>query len=187
MAQDSAHAAHRTDRAHRSTGAKWPRTLQTQHNAPSGHSSEVGPSGPEHCTRKTMHRGSAPANRNQVAQDTVHGRHSEQEPSGPGHRTRNTTHRARTPVNRSQEAQDTAHRTHRTHHARTPVNKRQVVVDTAHTRARSATKGQETTNQTQSVGCTGATQPDPAGQQQGWYRKAAGPGPARLHRGPWQT
>ena len=28
---------------------------------------------------------------------------------------------------------------------------------------------------------------DPSGQQQGWYPKTAGPSPARLHHGPWQT
>ena len=137
VAQDTAHATPRTERAHRRTGAKWPRGPHTLHNTPSRHTGEQEPSGPGHRTRNTTHRAGTPVNRSQVAQKTAHttqrtewahrgtaaklsrtphtqhntaGEHTgEQEPSGPGHRTRNATYRVGTPVNRSQVAQDTAH------------------------------------------------------------------------------
>ena len=48
MAQDSAH---------------------TPHNTPSGHTGELEPSGPGHCTSKTTHQAGTPVNRSQVAQD----------------------------------------------------------------------------------------------------------------------
>ena len=113
----------------------------------------------------------------------------EQEQSDPGHRTRNVTHQAGTSVNRSQEAQDTAHRTHRTHHARTPMHKRQGAVDTGHTVARRAAEGRETTNhKPHRMGrAHWGDQAEPTDQQQGRYPKAAGPSPARLHQGSWQT
>ena len=72
MAQNTAHAKQHTERAHRSTGAKWPRTPYTQQNTPSGHIGEQEPGGPGHRTRKTTHRAGTPVNRSQVAQDTVH-------------------------------------------------------------------------------------------------------------------
>ena len=72
MAQDTALAKQRTDRAHRWTGAKWARTPHTQHNTPSGHTGEQEPSGPGHRTRKATHRARTPVNRSQVAQDTAH-------------------------------------------------------------------------------------------------------------------
>ena len=61
-----------TERAHRCTGAKWPRTPHTHNNTPSGHTSEQEPSGPGHRTRNTTHRAGTPVNRSQVAQDTAH-------------------------------------------------------------------------------------------------------------------
>ena len=94
MAQDTADARQCDERAHRCTGAKWPRTLHTQHNTPSGHTAAQQARGRGDCTRDTTHPGGTPA---------------EQEPSGPGQRTRNATQRTGTPVNRSQVAQDTAH------------------------------------------------------------------------------
>ena len=72
MAQDTAHTTQPTERAHWLTGAKRPRTPQTQHNKPRGHTGEREPSGPGHRTRKATHRAGAPVNRSQVAQDTAH-------------------------------------------------------------------------------------------------------------------
>ena len=137
VAQDTVHATRQTDRAHRCTGAKGPRTPHTQHNTRSGHTGEQEPSGPGHRKRNTTHRAGTPQDRSQGAQDTAHqiqhteqahmltgakgpkipytqhnkpiGHTGEQEPTGPRHRTRNTTNRAGTPVKRSQGAQDTAH------------------------------------------------------------------------------
>ena len=74
VAQDTAHATQRIERADPRTGAKWPRTPHTQHNAPSEHIGEQEPSRPGHRTRKTTHRAGTPVNRNQVAQDTAHAR-----------------------------------------------------------------------------------------------------------------
>ena len=71
MAQDTPHTSRRTEQAHRRTGAKWPRTPHTEHNAPSGHPGEQEPSGPGHRTRTAFHRVSSAENRSQVAQDTV--------------------------------------------------------------------------------------------------------------------
>ena len=137
MAQHTAHATQRTERAHWRTGAKWPRTPHTQHKAPSEHTGEQEPSGPGQSTHNTTHRAGTLVSRSHVAQDTVHAaqsnqsahrltgakwprtpcmrhnqpsRHSgEQEPGGPRQRTHNTTHGAGTLVNRSQVAKDTAH------------------------------------------------------------------------------
>ena len=55
VAQNTAHATQRTERAHQLTGAKWSKTPHTQHNTPSGHTGEQEPSGPEHRTRNTRH------------------------------------------------------------------------------------------------------------------------------------
>ena len=60
MAEDTAPAKQRTERAHRSTGAKWPRTSHMQHNTPSGYTGEQEPSGP------------GPVNKSQVVGDTAH-------------------------------------------------------------------------------------------------------------------
>ena len=70
-AQDTVHATQPTKRAHRRTGAKWPRTPHTQHNTPSEHTSEQKPGGPGHPTHKTTHRAGTPVNRSQVARDTA--------------------------------------------------------------------------------------------------------------------
>ena len=72
MAQDTAHARQHTERAHRRTGAKCPRTPHTQSNAQSGHTGEQEPSGPGHRTRNTTYRAGTPVNRSQMAQDTAH-------------------------------------------------------------------------------------------------------------------
>ena len=79
MARDAAHATQHTERAHRSTGSKWPRTPHHQSNTPSGHTSKQEPSGPGHRTIKERQRAGTPVNRNQVAQDTAHAtQHTEQ-------------------------------------------------------------------------------------------------------------
>ena len=67
MAEDTAYAKQRTERADRWTGAKWPRTPHKQHNKPRGHTSEQEPSGPGHRTRKATHRAGALVNRSEVA------------------------------------------------------------------------------------------------------------------------
>ena len=72
MAQDTTHAKQRTEGAHRSTGAKWPRTPHMQHNTPSGHTGVQEASGAGHRTPNTTHRASKPVNRSQVAKDTAH-------------------------------------------------------------------------------------------------------------------
>ena len=157
-AQDTAHATQHTERAHRCTGAKWPRTPHKQINAPSGHTGEQQPSGPGNCTSTTTHQAGTPVNKSQGAEDTAHtgnapsGHTGEQEPSGPGHRTSKTIHGAGKPVNRSQVAQapnmqsnapsghtakqepsGPGHRTSKTtSRAGTPVNRSQVAQDTAH-------------------------------------------------------
>ena len=64
--------AQHTERAHRCTRAKRPRTPYTQHNPLSGRTGAQEPSGPGHRTRNTTHRAGAPVNRSQVAQDTAH-------------------------------------------------------------------------------------------------------------------
>ena len=71
MAQDTADATQQTTRAHRSAGAKWPRTPHTQSNAPSGHTGEQEASGPGHGTDSTTHRAGKPMNSSGVAQDTA--------------------------------------------------------------------------------------------------------------------
>ena len=116
MAQDTAHAAQSTGRAHRLTGAKWSRTPHTQHKARSEQNSEQEPTGPGHHARSTTHRAGKPVNRSQVAQDTANTtqntKRAHRRTGAKSPRTRHTTnatHRASTAVNRSQEAQDTAH------------------------------------------------------------------------------
>ena len=136
VAQDTAHTTQGTERAHRRTGAKWPRTRHSEDNAPGGHTGNQELSGPGHCTRKTTHGADTPVIRSQVDHDTAHTRQctkrahgctgakcprtphtqhntqskhtGEQEPSGQGHRTRNATHRVGTLVNKGQVTQDTA-------------------------------------------------------------------------------
>ena len=71
-AKDTARTGQRFDRAHWCTGAKWPRTPRTQHNAPTAHTGEQKPSGPEQRTRNTTHRAGTPENRGQVPKDTAH-------------------------------------------------------------------------------------------------------------------
>ena len=58
--------------------------------------------------------------------------------------------------------------------------------DTAHTCTRRVAEGQERTN-TPWVGRTGATRPTHRASSRGGTQKTAGPSPARLHWGPWQT
>ena len=99
MAQDTAHPTQHTERAKRSTGAKWPRTQHGQSNTPSGHTGEQEPSGPGHRTRNTTHLADTPVNGSQVAQDTA------QATAKDG---------TRTPMNRSQVAQDIAQATQHT-------------------------------------------------------------------------
>ena len=72
MAQDTERATQHTECAHRSTGAKWPRTPNARHNTRSVHTSEQEPSGPEHRTRNATQRASTWVTRSQVAQDTAH-------------------------------------------------------------------------------------------------------------------
>ena len=93
--------AQHTERAHRCTRAKRPRTLYTQHNPPSGRTGEQEPSGPGHRTRNTTHRASTPVNRSLVAWDTAHAKQ----------------HTEHTPVNMSQVARDTAKAKQRTERA----------------------------------------------------------------------
>ena len=72
MAQDTAHATQDTERVHRGTEAKQPRTPRTQYHPPSGHTGEQEPSGPEHRTRNKTHQAGTPMNRSQGARDTAH-------------------------------------------------------------------------------------------------------------------
>ena len=165
MARDNAHTTPHTERAHRCTGAKWPRTPHT---------------------RNATHRAITTVNRSQVAQGIAHAPRNalsklpgEQEARGPGHRTRDKTHRAGTPVNRSQVTQDTAHGTQTrdtTRRAGTQVNRSQVAQDTAHTtQTRDTTRragtqvnrshvAQDTAHTTQS------TEPTPRGTRAKWPR-----------------
>ena len=69
VAQDTAHTAQHTERAHRFTEAKWPRTPHTKHNAPSGHTGERESSSPGYRTRKTIQQMCIPVNSRQVVQD----------------------------------------------------------------------------------------------------------------------
>ena len=71
LTQDTAHAKQHTEQAHRRTGAKWPRSPDTQHNTLSGHTGDREPRGPGHRTRNAPHRAHTPVNRSQVAQDTA--------------------------------------------------------------------------------------------------------------------
>ena len=78
-------------------------------------------------------------------------------------------------------AKDTAHRTRQ---ARAPVNKRQVAMDTAHTKGGRGTGKYKPQPKGWAHSGDAADRP---GQQQGRRPKAAGPSPAGLHQGPWQT
>ena len=100
LVKDTAQATQHTERAHRSTGAKWPRKPHTQSNTPSGHTGERKPRGQGHCT-----------------DSTPSGHTCEGEPSGQGHRTYNTTHGAGTPVIGTQVAKETAHASQHTKRA----------------------------------------------------------------------
>ena len=71
MAQDTAQTKQHTEGAHRSTGAKWPRTPHTQHIIPSGLTGEQEPSGLGQRTRNTTSHAGTPVNRSQVAQDSA--------------------------------------------------------------------------------------------------------------------
>ena len=108
MAQDTAHAKQGTERAHRWTGAKWPRTPHMRHNTPSGHTGEQEPSGSGRRTAEKWPR--TPHTQSKAPSGHTGG----QEPSGSGHRIPKATHRAGTPVNRSQVAEDTAYATQHT-------------------------------------------------------------------------
>ena len=78
MTQDTAHKTQRSERAHRWSGAKGPRTPRTQQHTQRKHTGEQKPSGAGHRTRNTTHQASTPVNRRQVAQDTAHAtKHSE--------------------------------------------------------------------------------------------------------------
>ena len=94
MAQDTAHAKQRTERADPWAGAKWPRTPHTHYNTRGGHTGEQEPSCPGHLTHTTQHAKRAHRCTGAKWPKTPH--------------KRNTTCRAGTPVNRSQVAQDTA-------------------------------------------------------------------------------
>ena len=72
VAQDTAHAKQRNERAHPCTGANWPTTPHTRQNTPSGHTNEQEPSGPGHRTCKATQRMGTQVNRREVAQDTAH-------------------------------------------------------------------------------------------------------------------
>ena len=72
--------AQHTERAHRCTRAKRPRTPYTQHNPPSGRTGEQEPSCPGHRTRNATHRVSTPVNRSQVAQDTAQAKQHTERP-----------------------------------------------------------------------------------------------------------
>ena len=74
--------AQHTERAHRCTRAKRPRTPYTQHNPTSGRTGEQEPRGPGHRTRKTTHRAGTPVNRSQGARDTAQAKQRTQDPPG---------------------------------------------------------------------------------------------------------
>ena len=80
VAQDTAHATQRTERAHRWAGAKWPRTPHKQSKGRSAHTGEQEPSGPGHRTLNTTHRAGIPVNRSQMAQDTAQAKQRTQGP-----------------------------------------------------------------------------------------------------------
>ena len=71
MGQDTAQEKQRTERAHRRTGAKWPRTPHTQHNTQGGHTGEQEPSGPGHRTCNATNHAGALVDRSQVAKDSA--------------------------------------------------------------------------------------------------------------------
>ena len=125
VGQNTAQATQHNEHAHRLTGAKWPRTPNTQHGTPSVHAGERDPRRPGHHTQNTTQRARTPVIRCQVAQDTthttrdaehanrctgakqprtLHPQHNtprvhtgEQKPGGPGHRTHGAAHKASKP------------------------------------------------------------------------------------------
>ena len=137
VAKNTTHTGQHIKHTHRWRGASRLRTLHTQRNTRSGHTSEQEPSGPGQRPHSTTCQTCTPVNRSQVAQDTTHtAQHTgwahrgtrakwprtphtqhntpsvhtvEQDPSGLGHHTHSTTYRACTPVKRSEWAKDTAH------------------------------------------------------------------------------
>ena len=72
MARDTARATQHTKRAHRGTGAKWPRTPHLQHNTPSEHTGKKEPSDPGQRRCNITHQAGTLMKRSQVAQDTAH-------------------------------------------------------------------------------------------------------------------
>ena len=85
VAQDTAHATQRGERAHRRTGAKCPMTPHTEHNAPGEHTGVQESSGRGHHTHNTADQAGAPVNRSQVAKDTTHAtQHTERAHPGTG-------------------------------------------------------------------------------------------------------
>ena len=72
MAEHTAHETQPTERAHRGTGAEWPRTPHPQHKTRSQHTGEQQPSGPGQRTHNTMHQAGTRVNRSQVARETAH-------------------------------------------------------------------------------------------------------------------
>ena len=72
LTKNTAHTTQHTEQAHRRARAKWPRTPQSQHNTPSGHTGVQEPSGQGHHTGNTSHRAGTPVNRSEVAKDTAH-------------------------------------------------------------------------------------------------------------------
>ena len=72
MGQDTADTTRHTERPHRSTRAKWPRTPHTKHNSASEHTGQQDSSGPRHDTRNTTHRADPAVNRSKVALNTTH-------------------------------------------------------------------------------------------------------------------
>ena len=70
--RDTVHTTRQTERAHRLTGARWPRILHTQHNTLTGHTGEQEPRGPGHRKHNTTHRAHAPVSKSKEAEDTAH-------------------------------------------------------------------------------------------------------------------
>ena len=72
VAQGGAHAKQRSERAHRETGARWPRTPHMQHITPGEHTGEQEPSGPGQGTHNITHLAGKPVIGSQAAPDTAH-------------------------------------------------------------------------------------------------------------------
>ena len=71
MAKDMPHTTQHTARAHRCKGAKWPRTMHTQHNTPSQQNGEQKPSSSGRRTHSTTHPACATVSRGQGSEDTA--------------------------------------------------------------------------------------------------------------------